>query len=230
MAKQNQSSSSAIHLSGIDLTAIVIWILPVLYLIYVFPALPESVPMHFDAKGRADDFGSKSNHLLIMIGLAVFNILIYLLVRNVNRLDPKAINSLSTKTYRNLALAILIFLSAIHLIITHSTAQGELSLDKALLALMGFFFAYLGWIMKEIQPNYFIGIRTPWTLEDRENWKATHSMGSRYFFWGGLFIALAAFILGRPAGLIVCISALLVITLIPLTYSYLFFRKKRNEQ
>jgi len=211
----------------IDLSAVIIWLIPVAYLLANYPSLPDSVPMHFDAKGRANEFGSKQTHLFVMLGMAAFNILIYLLVRNLHRIDPKAIMRLKARTYMNLALAILVFLSALHLIITYATARGELVVDKVILVLLGLFFAYLGWIMKSIEPNYFVGIRTPWTLEDPENWKATHQLGSRFFFWGGLVIALAGLILGRPVGMIVCISGLFVIAIIPVIYSFLYFNKRR---
>jgi uncharacterized membrane protein len=213
----------------IDLSAIIIWLLPVAYLLFNYPALPDTVPMHFDGKGRADGFGSKQTHLAVMLGMAAFNIAIYLLVRNIHRIDPKAIARLPHKTYRNLAIAILIFLSALHVIITHATARGEFNIDKLVFVLMGCFFSYLGWIMKDIEPNYFVGIRTPWTLEDPENWKATHRMASRYFLWGGLAVALASLLFGRPEVIYVCISGIFLIAVVPVAYSFQYFRKKRSK-
>jgi uncharacterized membrane protein len=72
-----------------------------------------------------------------------------------------------------------------------------------------------------------VGIRTPWTLEDPENWKATHRMGSKVFFWGGLAIALAGLILGRPEVIYVCVFGLLAVALVPVVFSFLYFRKNK---
>lgn len=212
----------------IDPIATVVWLLPLAYLLYTYTSLPDTVPMHFDGNGKPDGFGSKQTHLWVMLGMWVFNIGIYLLVRNIYRLDPKATVRLGIRTYTNLALAILLFLSTLHVVIVYATGAGGFMIDRLLFVLLGAFFAYLGWIMKDIEPNYFVGIRTPWTLEDPENWRATHAFGGRWFLWGGAFIALTSLLLPRPAVLFTGITALLLIAFIPIGFSWRYFARKRK--
>jgi len=93
--------------------------------------------------------------------------------------------------------------------------------------MLGAFFGYLGWVMKDIEPNYFIGIRTPWTLEDPENWKATHAFASRWFIWGGAFVVIAALLLPRPYELYASIGVILLMAIVPIAYSYRFFAARK---
>jgi uncharacterized membrane protein len=213
----------------LDTTAVLVWILPMVYLLMLYPSLPDTVPMHFNASGVADGFGKKSSHMMIMCGLWVFNILIYLLVRNVPKLDPKSRVGNGVRIYANIALAVLVMMSVLHVIIDHATAHGALLLDRMILALMGGFFAYLGYVMKDIPPNYFVGIRTPWTLEDPENWKATHRLGSRWFLWGGLAVVVVALVLERPYELFISMALILLIAIIPVISSYRYFRAHQSK-
>ena len=205
----------------------IIWLLPLFYLLYVYPSLPEVVPMHFDGNGKPNGFGTRQTHLYVMLGLWVFNIAMYLLLRNISRLDPKSTVGSGKRVFNNLALAILLFLSILHVVIVYATVAGEFMIDRLLFALIGALFSYLGWIMRDIEPNYFVGIRTPWTLEDPENWRATHRFGARWFLWGGIAIILLSLVLPRPAMIYASISVLLLVAFVPIGFSYRYFARKK---
>lgn len=210
--------------------ALVVWLLPLVYLLVTYPSLPDRVPMHFDGNGKADGFGSKQTHLMVMLGMWVFNLAMYLLLSNVHRLDPKSTVKLGRRVFDNLALAILLFLSILHVVIVYATSAGGFVIDRLLFALIGALFSYLGWVMRDIEPNYFIGIRTPWTLEDPENWRATHRFGGHWFLWGGVFIILSALLLPRPTVIFAAIIGLLVVALVPIVYSYRYFARNRRGE
>jgi uncharacterized membrane protein len=217
------------HTSSIERMAVVVWLIPLAYLLYTYPSLPDTVPMHFDGKGKPDGFGSKHTHLYVMLGMWVFNLGMYLLLKNVYRLDPKSTAKISAKTFDNLAFAILLFLSIVHIVIVYATQSGGFVIDRLLFVLIGALFSYLGWIMRNIEPNYFVGIRTPWTLEDPENWRATHRFGSKWFLWGGVVIIATSLILPRQAVLFTAIAGILGIAFVPIIYSYRYFAKSRKK-
>lgn len=206
----------------------VIWVIPLVYLLVSYPSLPDRVPMHFNGDGKPDGFGSKQTHLYVMLGMWVFNLAIFLLLRNVYRLDPKSTARLGRRTFDNLALAILLFLSVLHVAIVYATAAGGFVIDRLLFVMIGALFTYLGWIMRDIEPNYFVGIRTPWTLEDPDNWRATHRMGSKWFLWGGLFVVVSSLLLPRPVIIFTSIATILLIAFVPIIFSYRYFAQSRK--
>ncbi|NCT74478.1 MAG: SdpI family protein [Chitinophagaceae bacterium] len=94
---------------------------------------------------------------------------------------------------------------------------------------MGAFWCILGNYMFNLKPNYFAGMRLPWTLHDEENWKETHRLAGKLWFAGGILILLLAFLLPSRVVLIVFISITMIITFIPMAYSYMLYRQKQKN-
>ena len=90
--------------------------------------------------------------------------------------------------------------------------------------LLGLFFAGLGNLMHSIQPNYFVGMRLPWTLENPDNWRKTHQLTGKLWFGGGLLIAVSSFFLSEQTAMFLMLSTILVICLIPVVYSYRMYK------
>ena len=80
--------------------------------------------------------------------------------------------------------------------------------------------------MPKCKPNRTIGIRVKWTLENEENWYATHRFGGRVFMLGGLAVLLTVF-LPETVMSIAFIAVLAVSTIIPIVYSYVYSKKHK---
>ena len=93
------------------------------------------------------------------------------------------------------------------------------------LPLAGLLFAFMGNLMHSIKPNYFAGVRTPWTLEDPDTWRATHRLAGKLWFGGGVFVTIVVLVLPVKAGLIVFVSMIVLLALIPVIYSYTYYKK-----
>jgi uncharacterized membrane protein len=91
---------------------------------------------------------------------------------------------------------------------------------------MGLLFAFLGNYINNIKPNYFAGIRLPWTLSDDENWRRTHHLAGKLWFSGGLLIAIISLLLPLRVVIPFFIAATVILVLIPAIYSYRFFKKQ----
>src|SRR6056300_542940 len=105
--------------SKTELLMLAIILLPALYLAFVWNALPEEVPMHFNAKGEADRYSSKDE----LIGvLFMLNLPLYFIMRYAPQLDPK--KKINEKQLFGLRLVLHLFISAIALFIIYSTQQG----------------------------------------------------------------------------------------------------------
>lgn len=211
------------------LLAVVIVALPFLYLGMQYSSLPDTVPVHFNAEGIADGFGSKSSLWLHTCILSVVAISTYLLISNLHKIDPKKTAKTSAATLHLLAIVMVLFLSVINISITYSAVNypASFSLTKMVLFAVGLLLSFIGYQMRTIQPNYFIGLRLPWTLEDDNNWKATHRLAAQLWVPGGLIIAIIAWLLPFFSAFITTIIITIIMIIIPAIFSYRFFRKKQ---
>jgi uncharacterized membrane protein len=82
--------------------------------------------------------------------------------------------------------------------------------------------------MKNVQPNYFFGIRTPWTLESDEVWKKTHLLSSKVWVWGNLILATIILIIPNNYSSTFFIIGIILLTAIPVYYSYRLYSKNSN--
>jgi uncharacterized membrane protein len=208
-----------------EIPYITIALLPFVYLAYIWDRLPEKVPMHWNASGEIDDYGNKKELLFMLLLVVGLPYLIFLVIPHI---DPKQKLQNMGNKLNNLRLILSLFMSALAIFILYSVQQ-ETSNPTFIFAIVGLLFAFLGNYFKTIKPNYFIGIKTPWTLENEEVWKKTHLMAGKMWFVGGLLMALT-FVLPNPLNLYTFLGITAVITVIPIVYSYLEFKKIKNQQ
>ncbi len=214
----------------LNLTAWVAVLAPGAYLINSWNNLPDKVPMHFDFQGNPDRFGSKTELLTMVIILTLMAAAMYLFFPLIYKIDPKKSAPENKTRLKKLGFAITLLLSFISFFIIHSSQSGSISLNaNFLVAGMGAFWCILGNYMFNLTPNSFAGMRLPWTLHDEENWKETHRLAGKLWFAGGILILLLAFLLPSRVVLIVFISITMIITFIPMAYSYMLYRQKQKN-
>lgn len=145
------------------------------------------------------------------------------------RIDPKKTARYSAGTFRKLSFSLVVFFSALQLFIINAAISGSFAMSKFMLPLFGLFFIYLGNLMHSVKPNYFFGIRTPWALEDENTWRATHQLASKLWLAGGLAITILTLLSPYKTGFIVFMCIVLLITLIPVIYSYRYYKKHNTS-
>lgn len=188
---------------------------------FLWPGAPETLPVHFDLSGTPDRFGSKLEGLFVVPALALG---LYLLLRFLPRLDPMRANYPSfAGAYATLRLAVLLMLGCIDLILLLPMVGVPLNQTVLVRVITGGLLIVLGSVMGKIRPNWFVGIRTPWTLASKESWVKTHRLGGWAFVLAGLAFVLSAPLPARPA-LIMCLIALGAALVWTIVYSYLVWR------
>ncbi len=202
--------------------------LPFLYLASIYESLPVVIPTHFNYKGEADGTGEKSTLIIVSIFMSCVSVFTYLIVKNANKIDPKK-NTQSPELLQKIAYMIVVFLCAILLVIIQSSKTGSMKSNQFLMPLIGLLFAGLGNFMHSIKPNYFIGMRLPWTLEDPENWRKTHQIGSKIWMIGGMLIAVSSPFLPNVSGFIFSMIVLSVMVAYPIIFSYRLFKNSKAE-
>ncbi len=213
-----------------DAFILLIAIMPIAYLAYNYQDLPQIVPTHFGIDGVANGFSNKKDMWFIVAFLSALSIGIYFLIRNLPKIDPKKTAKLSADTFQKISLAVVVLLSALNILIIYSGMQGSLVPNKLLFPFLGLFFCYIGNLMHSIKPNYFVGIRTPWTLENEVNWRATHQFGSKLWFIGGIIITISTLLFPLKSGSIIFMCGIACLGIMPVIYSYLYFKKHKQIQ
>ncbi|PWH83426.1 hypothetical protein DIS18_02410 [Algibacter marinivivus] len=208
-----------------EIPLIIIVLIPFIYLAYIWSSLPETVPTHWNYKGEIDDWGSKNSLILITFLLSAVT---YILFTIIPLIDPKKRIQTMGNKYHNLKFLMVLFMSALAIFIIYSVKEQSITNPSLVIFAIGILFMLLGNYMKTIKANYFIGIRTPWTLENESVWKRTHKLAGKLWFVGGLAIAISSLTASKKFNSIFFISVTLLITLIPFVYSYLEYKKIRK--
>lgn len=193
--------------------------------IYFYPLVPESMATHWNSEGEADGYMSKFWGLffmpLLMTGLALF----YLAIP---RIDPMKINILKFKKYpEKFVIFLIFFLLAVHLQTLLWNTGIRINLSAVLPAGVGVLFYYIGILMQNSERNWFLGIRTPWTLSSDNVWKKTNQLGGKLFKAAGIVAVLGAFF--PKFELIFILGPALLIAGFMVVYSYFEYRKELKE-
>lgn len=210
-----------------ELFVVLIALIPSLFLLFVWDELPEQVPVHWNLQGEIDRYGSKSD--LIWIG-GLMPLLIYFIFQMIPIIDPKGkIKNMGNKLF-SLKLILTVFMSALSLFIILSARNQSIGNSNYVFVLVGLLFAVLGNYFQAIKPNYFIGIRTPWTLENETVWKDTHRLGGKVWLAGGVLIAVLAFLIKNNEKYFIVFMIITFINCsVPFIYSYIRFRELQNK-
>jgi uncharacterized membrane protein len=212
------------------LLVIILIALPIAYLIKIYPSLPAIVPTHFGIDGKSNGFSEKKYLIGIILATSIFSLGSYILIRNLSRIDPKKTASLNAGNLQGIALAVVALLSGIWISILYAAMHGSLSFSRLFNPLMGIFFIVVGNLMYNIKPNYFVGIRVPWTLENEDNWRATHHMAGKLWFIGGILITVFTLLLSVQTGEYFFMACTAVLAIAPIAYSFIYFRNHRTNE
>ncbi|HZY39810.1 MAG TPA: SdpI family protein [Mucilaginibacter sp.] len=214
----------------LDAVALVVWLVPAVYVFIIYGSMPQTVPVHYGLNGNIDRYGSKSEFLTTEWVLLGISALVYLLLKYLPNIDPKKQVKYGEATFQKLGLGIIIFFAGLNISFTFATVHRGFQIDKLILPLVGLMFVFIGNIMNSIKPNYFAGFRTPWALENEDNWRATHRLVSKIWFAGGILVTVAALLLPPAPATTVMLCMVAVMTIVPFAYSYMYFKKHRLNQ
>lgn len=195
--------------------------------VWAYPRLPDTVATHWNLRGQPDGYSSRLGAVILMpvviLGLTLlFNVL--------PRLDPRRDNYEKFRdTYRLLTNGVLAFTLVGHGLMLASGMGYAVQVDRLLPLGVGLLLVFLGNYLTRVEPNWFIGIRTPWTLSSDAVWRKTHRTGGWLFVIGGLAIAAAAF---APRGVFfpVMIATIVVVAAIPAIQSYVLWKRESRER
>lgn len=210
-----------------ELPIIGIVMIPYVYLAFIWKSLPERVPIHWNMNGQIDDWGSK---VFLIVLVFLLPVLTYVIMSSAALLDPKKRLFLMGKKFYQLKFFMVLFMSLLALFLLYVTKNQSVSNPNLIYVLAGILIMVLGNYFKVIQPNYFIGIRTPWTLENQEVWKATHAFAGKLWFVGGIIIILGGLIFSGFVFSKAFVTIGIVLAFVPVAYSFIKFKQLEKKQ
>ncbi len=117
-------------------------------------------------------------------------------------------------------IASLFLLDAVFFVQIATSLGQDVPSGRILMTCLLVFFVIMGNYLGNLRPNYFVGIRTPWTLENPETWRATHRLGGRLMFFGALILLVAQFFLGERIFGLLFIGSILALAVWGIFYSW----------
>jgi len=187
----------------------------------VYSDLPDRMPTHWNMAGELDGWtdrpwGAFLLPLMLLVGLGMFHLL--------PRIDPRGANYAKFKgTYEILIIATMVFLLGVHLVILAIALGQDISVTRVMPVGVGILFIVIGNILPRTRSNWFVGVRTPWTLSSDRVWERTHRFAGRLFVAaGGLLVLIALFAPALTQRALIGVSVVVLVGV--LGYSYLVWR------
>jgi uncharacterized membrane protein len=211
----------------IDLLLLLIGLIPLVAAFFLYDMLPDRMAVHFGLNGQPDGYQSKLS-FLIAFGLLVIGL--PLLMKMFRFIDPKRPNyEKFNRAFEIVRVALTVFLSGLFSIVLLYNLGYSLNMLIFVLVGIGLLFLIIGNYMGQVRFNYFMGIRTPWTLADEDVWRRTHRLAGPVWMLAGLVAVFAAFLPGSAA-VWAFGTAFVISVLLPTLYSYVLFKQKKDDK
>lgn len=195
--------------------------------LWAYPQLPPTVATHWDLRGTPDGFSGRGwavaiMPLVILVMTGLFSVL--------PKLDPRRENYAKfLGTYWLIANAVIVFMLIAHGMIIATGLGYSVKIDRLMPIGVGVLFIILGNYLTRVEPNWFVGIRTPWTLSSDTVWRKTHRTGGWLMVLGGFVVAACAF-LPHGAFLPLFVTAIVIMAVIPIVQSYVLWKREQHDR
>ncbi|HSA54140.1 MAG TPA: DUF1648 domain-containing protein [Gemmatimonadaceae bacterium] len=186
-----------------------------------WPRLPEQMVTHWNVRGEPDGYSSRFMGAFM---LPVFTLGIWLLLLAVPHIDPRRANIEKFRdTYETLIIAVVGLLTLLHGAVVGAALGWPIAISRLAPFAVGAMLVILGNLLPRFRSNFFMGIRTPWTLSSETVWMKTHRVGGYLIVAAGLLLIASAFVRSTVFSY-VAIGATAAAALTTLVYSYLVWR------
>jgi uncharacterized membrane protein len=160
--------------------------------------------------------------------MPVFAALMVLLFNMFPKISPRRTNlDRFEDTYWIIANVVIAFMAALHVLILGRALGWPVDITSATLLGVGLLFMIIGNLLPRTRSNWWMGIRTPWTMENENVWRATHRLAGKTFMLGGGITVVAA-LLPLSVRPWIAIGALGIAGFIPVIYSYVIWRREKT--
>lgn len=194
--------------------------------IYLYPQMPEMMASHWNAGGEADGYMPKAGALFFMPGLSLVFFFLFSLIP---KIDPMQANIEKFRGYFDIFILLFeVFFLYIYFLTIVWSLGWRFDMTAAMLPALALLFYSMSILLGKAERNFFIGIRTPWTLSSDRVWDKTHARGSQLFRAVAVLTFLGVF--AADYAIYFMLVPVLGASLYLIVYSYLEFRKEKTEK
>lgn len=191
---------------------------------YLHPFMPEKMASHWDANGRVDGYISRFWGLFLMPVISTILFLVFILIP---RIDPLKENIKAFRKYFDVFILLLFgFLFYLYMLTMLWNLGYRFNIIQLLAPAFGLVIYYAGVMMENAKQNWFIGVRTPWTLSSGIVWDKTNRLAGKLFKGAGVLAALGA-VFPEYAILLILVPMILA-AIYPIIYSYREYQLEMN--
>jgi uncharacterized membrane protein len=193
----------------------------------VWPSAPDRIPIHWNLEGEVDAYGGKFMGLLF---LPLLSVGLYLLFLFLPRIDPGRANySGFAGTYGVIRFSIMVVMAVIYAATLLVMRGHAVRMETIVPLLIGGMFMVLGGVIGKVRPNWFVGVRTPWTLSSKLSWTKTHRFAGWLFIGAGM-LTIAGSLLGPKVSFVALMVGVAGASLGSIAYSYFVWRSDPDKQ
>lgn len=188
----------------------------------IYSKLPERIPTHWNMSGEIDGWSSRFWGAWMMpLMMAV----IWPVMRLIPHIDPHRANYAKfSGMYEALIIATMAFMLAMHLLLLAAATGSRIPMSRIVIGTVGAFFVVIGVLLPRAHPNWFVGIRTPWTLSSDLAWERTHKVGGLLFIATGTLTMLTTLLAPKQAMWVLLVSGTAMMVFL-FVYSYVVWKK-----
>ena len=187
---------------------------------WLYPTLPDPMPSHWNVDGEVDGWIPKPWGVAVLPGSAIFMFVVFRLIPH---LSPRGFRTESFGEVLNiLQVATVAFVCFVAVLVLFTARGIDVHLNQMIFAGMGILFIVVGNYLGRVRKNFFVGVRTPWTLASDEVWMRTHRLAGWTFMVMGIFFLAGAFVRIRPGWLV---TVVILLALVPAIYSYFLYHR-----
>jgi len=197
--------------------------LATIFSVFVFDRLPEQMASHWNAANQVDGYLSRFWGAFLMPVVAIGILAMFLVIPAI---DPLKANIAQFREYFNAFITLIVlFMVYMHILtMLWNLGYDQFNMGAAMLPALGLIFVFAGLMMRKAKRNFFIGIRTPWTLSSDSVWEKTHQLGAKLFIASGILALLGAFF--PDYAFWVVLIPVLGVTLFLILYSYVLYQNE----
>lgn len=206
-----------------NLSLILLALIPLILTVFMFKHLPLEIPMNWGFNGHVT-YGSR-NQIWFLAAMPLILAVLFMLIP---KLDPRKSNFAKfSKYYFLISIIIILFTSiAFFIVLSEAFKPGMINVMIVVNSMTGILFTSLGVLMPKFRSNFFVGVRTPWTLSSDIVWDKTHKLAGIIWIIGGVLMTFLPF-LNLDFYVFIFAGILGVMVLVPIIYSYVIYSKNQ---
>lgn len=191
-----------------------------------YPHLPARVPSHWNLHGQVDAYSGRASAALVLPAIALAT---WLLLRVLPRIDPRRANYAKfAGSYDAVVAAVVAMVVVIHVVVLGAGLGWPVDMGRVVPIALGVLFVVIGNVLPRARPNWWFGVRTPWTLSNDRVWARTHRVGGYLMVAAGV-LCIAAALLPGGGGIAVVVTVVLAASLGSAVYSYFAWRQETSR-